>query len=127
MDPRELINIGPAQRRTGGALGIVTLVTAVGVSVCVVLKVVSAWWYLLLLALYITGVMLVLEQRRGVCPVNARRGRQSMRGKFSLGQETVEDPRKAAALKRVGLHLEIQSLLYGGLATLLVYIADRLW
>lgn len=103
------VNIGINQRQTRGALGLLTLFLA---GLLFFIFSTRAWyWYLAGYLLVFNGVMLVLEAKNDVCPINAFRKMQSITGYFSLGKESVEDANRATRLKKIAYTETTQSVL----------------
>ena len=89
------INISQQQQTTRRYFGIVTVIITVILSS---LAIINDWDLLLagviIFLLYLTGVLMLLEDRYEVCAVNAMRNMESMTGRLSLGQEKIGEDDK---------------------------------
>ena len=99
--PEALVNLGAGQRTARRALGYMLLLATVALAVAYIAGDMSPWWLLAVAVLMQNGVLLVLEARHGVCPLNAELGRQNMAGMAPLGREPFRDPSLVPAVKRV--------------------------
>ncbi|MDX1608368.1 MAG: hypothetical protein R3251_04115, partial [Candidatus Spechtbacterales bacterium] len=91
-------NIGKKQRISRAIMGISGLVVTLFLVIFYIQEP-SWYWYLIIFALTFSGVLPILEARSGVCPINAYRNKQSMRGWFSIGQEDLQDIDLSKAIK----------------------------
>lgn len=116
------INISQQQQTTRRYFGIVTVIITVILSG---LAIINDWDLLLagviIFLLYLTGVLLLLEDRYEVCAVNAMRNMESMTGRLSLGQEKIGEE-KSGIIRKIAFKEVWQSVVISGVATAIVLV-----
>ena len=89
-------NIGPVGRRRRLLVGAAVLVLTAAAAVLLAVTGTERWIRLLLLLPFLLGALGVFQARESTCVVLARRGTRDLDG----GEESLEDPDLAAALRR---------------------------
>ena len=116
------VNIGSQQQITRRYFGILTVIVTILLSG---LAIVNDWDLLLsgviIFLLYLTGILLLLEDKYEVCAVNAMRNMESMTGRFSFGQEKMNEE-QSVRVRKIAFKEVWQSVVLSGVATASVLV-----
>ena len=114
----QVVNIGQNQRLTRKVMGLATLLGGFIIGVLITNSQTNPALHLITFILAFLGFITYLEGYYGVCPMNAMRGKQSMEGYFSIGQEDVEDESQIRAAKQVVMQEVWQAVILAVLVTI---------
>lgn len=111
LQQTELVNIGNRDRQVRLLVGSISLGVGVVLTAYLIAGGVAVWWRPLVFIPLAIGLSLIMESRRGVCPMLANKGQRNLEGLFASSGDAIEDQALADGIRRVGRTLVAQSLM----------------
>lgn len=116
------INIGRQQRLTRKYLGIILLTVSTILSIMMIINKLHIVFSIAVFLLYMFGILLMFESRDAVCLGVAIRNREGMSGRFSLGDNFIQDNERSQNIRKIVKNLTFRSFLYSIAITSIVII-----